>query len=75
MPGSLIALSELRAAADRLAGTLPRTPQLSATTLGARAGVELQLKCELFQKTGSFKPRGALNNVDPDRALAAVGAS
>ena len=34
-----------------------RTPTLSSRTLGAR------LKCELFQRTGSFKPRGALNKL------------
>jgi threonine dehydratase len=33
---------------------LARTPILSSRTLGAR------LKCELFQRTGSFKSRGAL---------------
>jgi threonine dehydratase len=38
---------------DRLA----RTPTLSNRTLGAR------LKCELFQRTGSFKVRGALNKM------------
>ena len=36
---------------------LPRTPLLSNRTLGAR------LKCELFQRTGSFKVRGALNKI------------
>ncbi|MEO7731727.1 MAG: threonine/serine dehydratase [Kofleriaceae bacterium] len=59
----MIPLSEIRAAAERLAGKLHRTPMLSATTLGARAGVDLRLKCECFQKTGSFKPRGALNKI------------
>jgi threonine dehydratase len=38
---------------DRLA----RTPMQSSRTIGAR------LKCELFQRTGSFKPRGALNKI------------
>jgi threonine dehydratase len=38
---------------DRLA----RTPTLSSRTLRAR------LKCELFQRTGSFKSRGALNKL------------
>ena len=38
---------------DRLA----RTPVASSRTIGAR------LKCELFQRTGSFKPRGALNKI------------
>jgi threonine dehydratase len=36
---------------------LPRTPLLASKTLGAR------LNCELFQRTGSFKPRGALNRM------------
>jgi threonine dehydratase len=34
-----------------------RTPLLSSTTIGAR------LKAELFQRTGSFKVRGALNKM------------
>jgi threonine dehydratase len=59
----MIPLSEIRAAADRLAGAIHRTPLLSAQSIGARAGVELWLKCECFQKTGSFKTRGALNKV------------
>jgi threonine dehydratase len=76
----MIALSEIRAAAERLAGTLHRTPLASAQSLGARAGVELRLKCECFQKTGSFKPRGALNKVlslsaaDRARGLVTVSA-
>lgn len=36
---------------------LPHTPMLSSRTIGAR------LKCELFQRTGSFKARGALNKL------------
>ena len=36
---------------------LQRTPLLPSRTLGA------QLKCELFQRTGSFKVRGALNKI------------
>src|SRR5438477_6799363 len=36
---------------------LNRTPTLTSRTLGAR------LKCELFQRTGSFKARGALNKI------------
>ena len=34
-----------------------RTPMLASTTIGAR------LKAELFQRTGSFKVRGALNKI------------
>lgn len=56
-------LTEVRAAHERILGKVHRTPLLSAASLGARAGVRLFLKCENFQKTGSFKPRGALNKV------------
>lgn len=58
-----IPLESIREAADRTAPHLLRTPVLSSRSLGDRAGVRLELKCELFQKTGSFKPRGALNIV------------
>ena len=37
---------------------------MPSARLGARAGVTLFHKCENFQKTGSFKARGALNKVD-----------
>jgi threonine dehydratase len=40
-----------------LAGRIHRTPTLRATSLG------VSLKAELFQKTGSFKARGALNRL------------
>jgi threonine dehydratase len=56
-------LADIRAAHARIAPRIHRTPLLSATRLGARAGVTLFHKCESLQKTGSFKVRGALNNV------------
>lgn len=40
-----------------------RTPLLSFRSLGQRAGVQLWLKAENLQKTGSFKARGAANKV------------
>ncbi len=40
--------------------TLLRTPLLRSTTLGEAFGGTALLKAELFQKTGSFKPRGIL---------------
>ena len=77
----MIPISEIRAAASRLSGRVHRTPVSSASTLGQRAGgVRLVLKCELFQKTGSFKPRGALNKIlslspeDRARGLVTVSA-
>jgi threonine dehydratase len=60
----MIPLSKIRAAAGRIAGKVHRTPLFSASGLGEIfGGVRFYLKCENFQKTGSFKPRGALNKV------------
>jgi threonine dehydratase len=59
----MLDLSQLRAASVRIAGKVHRTPLLSAASLGRRVGVRLFLKCESFQKTGSFKARGALNKI------------
>ncbi len=58
-----IPLQSIREAAARTRDRLHRTPVLSSRVLGERAGTQLLLKCESFQKTGSFKPRGALNIV------------
>jgi threonine dehydratase len=44
-------------ARETIGERLPRTPMLASRQLGAR------LKCELFQRTGSFKSRGALNRM------------
>lgn len=59
----LISLDAIREAAVRTSPHLHLTPVLTSRSLGKRAGVHLLLKCESFQKTGSFKPRGALNLV------------
>jgi len=58
-----IPIADIRAAARRVEPYLHRTPVLSSRSLGERAGVTLFLKAENLQKTGSFKPRGALNLV------------
>ena len=44
-------------ARETIADRIHRTPLLGNRTLSAR------LKCELFQRTGSFKARGALNRI------------
>jgi threonine dehydratase len=75
----VIPISEIRAAAERIRGRLHRTPILSCAQISERAGARVALKCESFQKTGSFKPRGALNKVlslsDADRARGLVTVS
>ncbi len=59
----MLAVSDVRAASIRIRDGVHRTPLLTARSLGEPLGIELFLKCECFQKTGSFKARGALNKV------------
>ena len=59
----MLTLASVNAARERIAGRVRVTPTMSASRLGDRVGVRLMLKCENFQKTGSFKARGALNKL------------
>jgi threonine dehydratase len=56
-------LEQISSARDCIAHRLHVTPVTRATLLGNQAGAALFLKCENLQKTGSFKPRGALNKL------------
>ena len=59
----MIELKDITNAQKIIAGGVHRTPMVSSLTLGKRFGVHLHFKAELLQKTGSFKPRGALNKL------------
>src|SRR3954470_5328740 len=59
----MITIADITAARDRIAPHVRRTPLMTATRLGDAADIALSLKCESFQKTGSFKVRGALNAI------------
>ena len=58
-------IDEIRAAAERIRGSVRRTPLLAAAPIKERPGLApgLQLKLEALQVTGSFKARGAINAV------------
>lgn len=56
-----VTLADIRAARDRIMPFLHRTPMLESATLSRMTNTSLGLKAEIFQKTGSFKARGALN--------------
>lgn len=58
-----VTLDDIQHARDRIAGVLERTPLLHAHALDVPAGNDLWLKAENFQRTGSFKARGAYNAV------------
>ena len=55
--------SLVQEARERIAGKVDVTPVLTSSTLDAEAGAQLHFKCENFQKSGSFKARGATNAV------------
>jgi threonine dehydratase len=59
----MITLTEIQSAQRVIANKLHRTPLLHSSTLSRLTGTELHLKAEVFQKTGSFKPRGVFNKV------------
>ncbi len=56
-------LSDIQAAALRIAPWIHRTPVMRCAHLDALADRPLHFKCEIFQRTGSFKFRGACNAV------------
>jgi threonine dehydratase len=58
-----LSLDEVRAAAQRIAGAVERTPCLRSRTLSLLTGAEVWLKFENLQFTASFKERGALNKL------------
>ncbi len=73
----MIPLSDIEAARLRVAPYIVETPVASSRTLSEQLGTKVLLKLELFQKTGSFKPRGAVNQLlaYDERADGVVGIS
>jgi len=57
----MVALEDVRAAAERIRPYVVRTPLERSALLSAVCGCDVWLKFECFQTTGSFKLRGALN--------------
>jgi threonine dehydratase len=56
---ALIGISDIEAAAERIAGHVVRTPTVPSPGLSELLGVPVTTKLELLQRTGSFKARGA----------------
>lgn len=56
-------LPDILEAAERIKSQIHRTPVLTCAGLDEESGAQMYLKCENFQKTGSFKFRGASNAV------------
>src|SRR5437879_13620549 len=56
-----LTLSDIQGARQRIAPCVRRTPLTSSATLSECLKTNVYVKLELFQKTGSFKVRGAFN--------------
>ena len=67
------------AAAERIKGSVIRTPMMKSETLSAIVDAEVWLKFENLQFTAAYKERGALNKLlqltDDERAAGVVAAS
>ena len=75
----MITPADVLAAREAIGGRLHRTPTFTSATLSERTGARVFLKAELFQRTGSFKPRGVLNKLSSltpeEREAGVVGIS
>lgn len=72
-------IEKIKAAAERLTSVAHVTPVMTSRTLDQRAGTQVFLKCENFQRTGAFKFRGAYNAIaqlaDAQRAAGVIAFS
>lgn len=56
-----VTFADIEAAAKRLLGVAHRTPVITSKTINELTSSQVFFKCENFQRTGSFKFRGAYN--------------
>ncbi len=59
----MLSLDDVYSARERIGDRLHRTPLLRSGTMSEQRGADVRFKAELFQRTGSFKPRGVLNKL------------
>ncbi len=59
----MVTFDDICLAHQRISSYLRRTPVLTSETLNQRLGCQVFLKAENYQKTGSFKFRGATNAI------------
>lgn len=79
MSAPLVTIDDVTAAAHRLDGVVNRTPVVTSRHLDEVTGANVFLKAECYQRTGSFKFRGAYNMIaslgDETRAAGLVAFS
>jgi threonine dehydratase len=63
MPELSVTFDDVRAARERIAAHVHRTPVLTSRQIDERVGCRVFLKCETFQRVGAFKARGAFSRL------------
>ena len=58
-----VSLGDVRAARERIARYVHRTPVLASRTVDSLTGARVFLKAEVFQRVGAFKSRGAFSRL------------
>src|SRR6185436_5861824 len=62
-PHLSVSLDDVMAARERIAPWVRRTPVLTSHAIDERLGCSAFFKCEMFQRTGAFKARGAFSRL------------
>lgn len=62
-PPLSVTLADVQAARERIRSHVHRTPVLTSGQVDERIGAEVFFKCEIFQKVGAFKARGAFSRL------------
>lgn len=62
-PVPSVTFADIRAAAERIAGRVIRTPVIQSDAVSRACGAEVSLKLDNLQQTGAFKERGAANRL------------
>jgi threo-3-hydroxy-L-aspartate ammonia-lyase len=63
-PSSLsVSFDDVRAARERIRSHVHRTPVFTSRRIDERVGARVFFKCEIFQRVGAFKARGAFSRL------------
>ena len=59
----MVTLDDIQAARERILSHVHRTPVLTSHLIDERVGASVFFKCEIFQRIGAFKARGAFSRL------------
>src|SRR3954452_17456260 len=59
----MVTLADVQAARERIRPYVHRTPVLTSRLIDEQVGARVFFKCEIFQRVGAFKARGAFSRL------------